>query len=234
MIMRTHTMLFAGVLAVGVLAAAGSAAHGQQQAPPNSLELEATGTYEGPQGATVKFRDEKTKELWLLGLNASTKIVIEGETDLKYLRQGMVVELTGDIDETGKLAEPISEITVLTGKGRPALGLFKPDDDPADARPVRDPEPGKYRVRGRLLSVKEGELSIVAGRLKLAGTAAEDAKVKLNIENPSAAQVGDTMKVTGWYLDAGKPIPAFQKPGQAMAESINITLTTVPDPKKSR
>ncbi len=196
------------------------------EAPENSLSLEETGTLESPlQGTVIKFRD-KNKELWLLKVDAQqTQLSIEGEADLGDLRPGMTVELDGKIDETGKIAEPVESLTVLDVKRRPSMGLFSPDDAADDARPLRNPAPGSYHVRGKIKSVKDREITIAAGRIKVTCTAGEEFQVKLNIKDVRMAQPGDTMQVKAWYIDTWKPNPTFNTPGQAMAESLTITLS---------
>ena len=188
--MRTQLLLAAGVFG---LALGPAAAQAQFQVPANSLILEDTGTLEGLQGNVVKFRDSK-KDPWLLQVVRQTKLSIEGEADADYLRPGMTVELTGTVNEDGTLSEPIKEIEVLSGKGRPSLGLFSPDKG-KNAKPVRNPKAGKYRIRGKLVSYKDGALLIAVGRLKISGKTGDELKVKLTLGDPRSAKFGDTVKV---------------------------------------
>jgi hypothetical protein len=204
-------------------------AQGQFQPPPNALELNETGKLEAMQGNFLKFRDEK-ENVWLVQVLPQTTVSIEGEADSDYLRPGLVVELTGEVKEDLSLAEPIKEIDVLSAKGRPAIGLFAPDSDPADAKPLREPEVGKYRIRGRVTGAKEGTLSLAAGRFKITGKLDEDVKVRLKLDNAADAQFGDAMTVKAWYYDDGKANP--MRAGKAVAEDVKITLSNPPSGKK--
>jgi len=227
--LRTQLLLAAGVFSLA-LAPAGARAQGEFRAPPNSLILEDTGTLEGMQGNFVKFRDSK-KDPWLLQVVRQTNVAIEGEADADYLRPGLTVELTGTVNQQGSLDEPIEEIEVLSVKGRPSLGLFSAEDETSD-KPIRNPEPGKYRIRGKLASFKDGELLIAAGRLKIAAKTAEELKVKLTLDDARSAKFGDTLKVKAWYYDQGKPNPTLNLPGKALAETVSITLSEPPSAKR--
>lgn len=229
-------LFFAAVLGAAVPANshgqqfAGTQNQGQFQAPANTHSFEETGTLEGMQGNLLKFRDSK-QDIWLLQVNQRTVVNIAGEADTSYLRPGQVVELTATINEDATIEEPIKEIEVLNAK-RASTGLFDPADYGPGAKPQRDPSAGEYRVRGRLITAKNGALTIAAGRLKISGTAAEDLKVVLKIDDPNLAQVGDEMKVKAWYVDSGRPVTALMKLGQAIAESVDITLANPPSAGK--
>ena len=209
-------------------------ARAQFQAPVNSLMFDDKGTFEATQNDLFKFRDSKN-DSWLIKKDPNTELHIESQTDGEYLRPGQTVELTGEINKKNELTEEISELEVLTVKGKPLIGLFKPDsaDDP-DARPVRVAEPGEYRIRGKLLSIKDGDVLIMAGRTKVTGTLAEELEVKLKLDDPSLAQFGDAMKVKAWYYDQGKPVATANRIGTALAESITITLAKPPVQAKRR
>ena len=222
--MRTQLLLAAGMFGLA-MGPAGADAQVRFPVPANSLSLEETGTLAGIQGNYIKFHDSN-QDVWLLQVVPQTTISIEGEADADYLRRGLTVVLTAQVNEDRTLAEPIKEIEVISGKGRPSLGLFPPDEDDANAKPVRKPEAGKYRIRGKLASFKKGELLIVAGRWKITGTAGEELKVKLTLNDARMAQFGDEMTVKAWYLDFAKAAP--NRLGRARAEAITIKLTNPP------
>jgi hypothetical protein len=228
--MITRTLIMLSV-AGPLLGTSVAQAQVQFQVPPQSLALEAKGTLEAMQGNLVKFKETDSEQVWLLKVDPRTQVSIEGEADVDYLRTGMTVELVGDVNEQSKLAEPIEELRVLETKGRPAMGLFNTEDDPQDAKPLRSPDPGTYRIRGRIKSVKDREIEISAGRFTVSGTAGEEFKAKLSIDNPRLAKPGDTMQVKAWYYDVARPNPVAQRPGQALAESLSITLSQTPEAK---
>ncbi len=224
---KTSPYLLAGALLGLATGLPGQVAEAQFQPPVNSLALSEEGTLEGMQGNFLKFRDSK-QEVWLLQVGPQATVSIIGEADIAYLRPGLTVELTGKIDEDAAIADPIGEIQVVNSKGRQPTGLFAPDEDAEDAKPVRNPTPGEYRVRGRITSIKDGAMEIAAGRLKISAVAAEDMKVILDIDDPRLAQFGDKTTVKAWYYDGGKPNPLLNSPGKAVVEEVNITLSNPP------
>lgn len=226
MFVKTQAMLTAVVLGLAVCAEAN--AQKQFQAPANALALDDTGAVEAILGNVVKFRDSK-ENVWLLEVSPQTTVSIEGEADASYLHPGLTVELTGTVNKELTLDEDIEQVEVVGGKGRPSLGLFSPDDSDEDAKPLRNPEVGKYRIRGKVRRVKDGEMEVAAGRFKITGKLGDELKVKLNFDDARKAKFGDTMKVKAWYYDATKPI--LMRPGKALAEQIKITLSDPTDSK---
>jgi hypothetical protein len=225
--------------AAGLVSVAGwtccAAAHAQFEAPPNSLAFEDTGTLEAVEEGLIQIRDSKT-EAWLLQIVAETKITIEGEAERDYLRPGLAVQFTGKIDKKGALQKPLGEIELFSPKGKLSIGLFPEGDDGPDAKPDRTGSGGTFHIKGKLISFRDGELVVSAGSRKISGQVADEFTVKVNLDDPSVAQNGDTVKVKAWYYDNSKPMPALNRLGKARAEEITITLAKplAPSVKKNR
>jgi hypothetical protein len=84
-------------------------------------------------------------------------------------------------------------------------------------------------------SYKAGELILVAGGKKIVGRLASNAAVKVNSDDLSYAQPGDTVKLKAWPVQN----PGYQQqpgaPRPAMAEEISITAAKpLSVPKKGR
>ncbi len=207
----------------------------QFPAPPNSLSFEDTGTLEGFQDGYLQIRDSKT-DLWILKVAPETKILVEGEAETDYLHPGLSIQFTGELDKKGMLAKAIDAIEIVHAPGKQALGLFAAGDDDPDARPVRNPTPGSYRIRGKLAAFRNGALTVAIGSRRLAGTLADKVAIKIACDDPSIAQVGDAVKVKAWYYGDSKPIPALNRAGRALAEEITITLAKplAPTGKRAR
>jgi hypothetical protein len=225
---RTPAITTAAVAALAVWATSAAAQNDDYQVPPNALTLDDTGTLDEIRGNYVKFRDSK-ENVWVLAVQpGQTAISIEGTADASFLRPGLVVELTGTVNDKLAIEEPIEDIEVISSKGRLSSGLFSPDEDDENAKPLKKPEVGKYRIRGRLATVgKEGQLMVVAGRFKITGTLGDEPKVKLTFDgnDTSRTRFGDTLKVNAWYVDAWKPNPALMRFGKAVAKEVKITLS---------
>ena len=192
-------------------------------APANSLSFDDTGSMELYRPGYLQIRDSKM-EVWILKIVPQTKVTVDGEAEPDYLRPGLTVELTGKIDKHMALEEPIAAMELLTSQGKQALGLFPTGEGADDTRPVRNPDPGSYRIKGKLASYKDGQVVISIGSRRITGTVADDVAITFTSNDPHMAEPGDEVKVKAWYFDNTKPISAQNVAGRAYAEEIAITL----------
>jgi len=192
-------------------------------APASSLSFDDTGSLELYRPGYLQIRDSKT-EVWILKIVPQTKVTVAGEAEPDYLRPGLTVELTGKIDKHRALVKPIGQIELLTSRGKQALGVFPVGEGADDSRPVRNPDPGTYRIRGKLASCKDGQVTVAIGSCRITGTLADDVAITFTSNDPNLAEAGDEVKVKAWYFDNTKPISAANVAGRAYAEEIAITL----------
>ena len=178
----------------------------------------------GQQGTAIQVRNSKN-DVWVLQTGDETKIAIEGEAEPECIRPGSFVQFTGDLDKKGKLTKEIAEIELLDVNGKPTIGVFSSDEATPEARPLKTFGAGEYRIRGKVLSFRGGELVVMAGRSKLTAETSKELAVKVNSDNLGLAQSGDTVKVKAFYYPNARPIPATNRPGQGMAAEITITLS---------
>jgi hypothetical protein len=220
--MRNFSIFTAGLVGLAAWAVGGTA-RAQFEAPPNSLAFEDSGTLEAVEPDVLQFRDSKS-EAWLLKLIPETKITVLGEAESDCLRPGVYVQLSGQIDKKGTLAEEVDELEIFSPEGKSSLGLFPEAETEGGSKPVRNAAAGKYRIKGKLVSYKEGELVIMAGNRKISGKAADDLTVKVSLDDPTLGQKEDQVEVKAWYTDPSKPNPALNRPGIALAQEVTITL----------
>ena len=215
--------LIAKILSGLLLTVLASQARAQFEAPPNSRPLDDTGTLEAVHDGVIEFRDSNN-ESWWVQYTAQTKVTVKGEAEEDCLRPNTYVELSGQIDKKGTLAKPVTAITIVAEQEKSKLGLFSPGADDGDGKAVRNPGPGTYRIRGRLVLFRDGELVVVAGNRRITGDIAEKLDVSLNVDDPTLAQMGDEVTIKAWYYDQHKPNPVVARPGKALAEEIAIEL----------
>jgi hypothetical protein len=222
--MRTYSHWNGLACLIGLALWGGATARAQFQPPQDAREYEDSGTLEEVQGTYIKFRDSKN-DVWLLETNDGTKVTVTGDADHEYLHSpALHVQITGQIDKKGVLQKEIEEIEICADPGKAALGLFVPAAGDAPAKPVRSAAAGTFLIKGRVISYKDGQLVVIAGNRKIIGKLGDGVAVSLNVDDPSLAQPGDTVKVKAWYYDKGRPVAAFNQPGQALAEEVKITL----------
>jgi hypothetical protein len=85
-----------------------------------------------------------------------------------------------------------------------------------------------------LSAVKEKLITVSIGGRRYTGQLSDELKIKFSSDDPSVADVGDTVKVKAWYYDNTKPISAMNIPGRAIAEDISITLEKPLEPAGRR
>jgi hypothetical protein len=216
--MRSQSLL----LTVGLVLLLALRAPALESTKPDGAEdLKAEGKIGtiSDQALRVKCSDS---ESWLVNIQpGETKVEVTGTAEPGYLRSGMHVRFTGEIDDKGDLQSEITELEVFTPQGKNALGLFDPKDKSPSAKPVRKPTAGTYEIRAKL-SLKENEVTLAAGNKKIHGTLADSAAVTVVSDDLSLAGEGDEASIVGWYYPQGKA--AADKPGQAMADRVTVTL----------
>jgi hypothetical protein len=228
-------------LAVGVITIlAPAAAQAQFSAPANSLVFDDSGTFEAMQGEVLRIRDSKN-EPWLLKMVSESKVTIEGEADRDQLRPGTFVQFETEIDDDNAVTEGVAEIAITPTQAKTSLGLYNvpaaDSEHEEEPRPVRAPAAGKYLIKGKIATLRDGEFLIMAGRHRITGSLAEDdLKVKLLSDDLGMVRQGDTVKVKAWYYPAGRPNVNLAKPGQAIVDQITVTLSKpyVAEGKKGR
>jgi hypothetical protein len=216
---KLSRIIFGAVLLAGLA----QSADAQFQAPPNSRPLDDSGTLEGVHDGIIQFRDSNN-ESWWLQYTAETKVTVKGEAEEECLRPNTYVELSGQIDKKGTLSKPVTEIKIIDEQDKSKLGLFSAGDKDEESKPVRNPGPGTYRIRGRLVLFRDGELAVMAGSRKISGDIAQKLDVALEVNDPTIAQSGDEMTIKAWYYEPSKPNPGLNRPGKALAEEISIEL----------
>ena len=215
--------LFAAVVALATACSPRLFAADEPSRPQGAEALAATGKIEGvsDEGVRVKVSDSDT---WDVKINpGETKLEITGTAEPGYLHKDIHVRLTGEIDAKGNLQNEIESLEVFTPQNKNSLGLFDEKDKSATAKPVKKPGAGTYQIRAKILSLKEKELVMLAGGKKISGTLAAEPEVKVVSEDLGLVHEGDEATIGGWYLPPYKA--AAQKPGQAVAEELTITLS---------
>src|SRR5947208_3613263 len=127
--MRMNSRLFVGLLACAWWAYS-LPAQAQFQVPQGSLAFEDTGTLEAVQDQLISIHDSKN-ERWVLSVTSDTLIKIDGEAEKDFLRAGLPVQFTGEVDKKGILQSPIEEIEICSPHGKASMGMFTIEKDGA-------------------------------------------------------------------------------------------------------
>jgi hypothetical protein len=228
--MRTGILIVAGCTVVLAGAACeAQTAYGQRRQPPAARqpmerkEWEDTGTVEGISGSSLHVMSSKS-EPWLIQVvSGQSKVTIEGTAEPSYLRAGVNIRFTADIDAKGAVQGEISELEIYSPQGKSDAGLFVPGAGD-QGKPVAKLTAGNYEVKGRIGSLKDNQITVIAGGKKLSATLAESPAIKVSSSDLSFAQKGDSVKVKAWYTDSSKPDANRNKPGAGVAQEITVTM----------
>ena len=214
--MAARVRFFCAVLAAS-LAASSAAVIAQV---PGVHSLEASGTLEAVRGNVLEVKTPML-EIWHVQIDPQAKVQVNGTAELDYLRPGLAVRFSGEIDKKGNLQGEVKDLEIFTPR-KGDLGLFE-TGAAEDAKPVRNAGAGSYQIRGKISKLKDGEITVTAGK-KVTGKLASDAKVTVNVSEVTYAQPGDGVKVQGQYNDPNRPNAERRIPGRAIASEVSITL----------
>jgi hypothetical protein len=217
-------------------------APGMGQNPKNAREnrerLSATGKLRDMKGGAIQLVTEEA-ETWAVKLPGQKKdITYNAATDVDFLRPGLNIRFSADINRKGEVVSTIGSIMVftpleardigLTPEGavgeNPLENLFVEKEE--SNKPKKGPEQLPFTVGGKIVSIKGNKMLVAAGNTSLKCELAENVKVNISVADLSFAQPGDTVEVDGWYY-------AGMKQWGAQANRVTITAANpLIDPKK--
>jgi hypothetical protein len=223
--------------------------------PPPVVNEE--GTIEAISQGEIKMVSKVNQPVRIMILPA-TVIHLTGTASPDYIRKGVYVQFTADVDSKHAVKEKISHLTVFTPTREKGAGLISADAPeamgaPDSTFPAQDTGTGKSSkhtgtsshkssgnghkppapvklpatciVRGQVKSCTSGNLVIVAGRGgKIEAVMADDAAIRVDVADLSAASKGDAITVQGRSMPAPPTRPGMAAPPSVvLAETVNIT-----------
>ncbi len=155
---------------------------------------------------------------WLVKFDKNCKIEVTGSADPSFLRPGLLVRFTADIDKKGKTTAPLNELEIVSPQN--AMVFARARATAAAKGPSEAGEEGETPeatgMVGRITAVKNGELTIETGGGSIRATLGPNPAVKVNANDYTLAQQGDKVDVKGWFIQAP----------DAVAQDVKITLST--------
>jgi len=144
----------------------------------------------------IHWTDSSDKPFYVKIL-PTTYVQVLGQADPDFLRPGLLVRFSGEIQGRGTMAEPIEELTIFTPREGYVIGIYNDGDDPTRTD-------GPKLVAGRLKSIKNGKLIVVAGDQQVKAELAEEPTIKVDINDYSLAATGDEITVSGLGFEQDK------------------------------
>jgi len=209
----------------------------QQQMQPQEVHFE--GTISSASHGAILATDS-TGRPWKVVIPATAAVDVTGTAEANFLKAGMMVDFKTAFDDRGEMKEKVGELTVIPSTDRKSIGILPADgSDPADAKnkPGKrggksgdekgEPPPGPCRIVGKLVN-NHGTLSVqVRGMQPIALNLSDSAVIKVEFDDYSAAQSGDSISVKGMappgrVSATGRPMNDAQ--GGVQATEVKITL----------
>jgi hypothetical protein len=144
-----------------------------------------------------------------------------------WLKRNMDVRFSALLDRRGRAQQDVRELTVVTLRQGVAPGLM-PEGAPADAQQPAQQQAGQRRagrgrrllavpclVVGRLLGIRKRTMVVMAGPHRVEAPLAEDAEIKVQMNDYRLARPGDKVEVSARYYP--------NQPGRAVGQRLVIT-----------
>lgn len=144
----------------------------------------------------IQWTDSNEKP-YFVKILPTTYVQVLGEADPDFLRPGLLVRFSGELQGRGTMAEPVQELTIFTPREGYVIGIYNDGDDPTRTD-------GPKLVAGRLKSIKNGKLIVVAGDQQIKAELAEQPTIKIDINDYSMAATGDEITVSGLGFEQDK------------------------------
>ncbi len=173
---------------------------------PKPSPVEASGTVEAVAPMMVKLTTS-ANQTWVFRLNPKAEIHVTGTAEADFLRPGLFVEFTADLDRKGNAANKVSELAIFTPTMQKFPGLF-----PVGGAFGEKPEPGakrdpnattSYKVLGRITTIKKEDITVHTGRGMVKFELGDSPKITVDIADFSVVQQGDKIKLRGSSAQEG-------------------------------
>jgi hypothetical protein len=180
---------------------------------PPTEDFEAVGTLEGIAPGMIRMTTNANQN-WTIKLQPpQTKVELSGTAGPEFLKSGMCVKFTGEVDKQGNVKEKVAQLTVFTPSKDSSLGLSQAGAGASDdhfgagaapaaggkpaAKASAGIEPGSYAIAAQINNIHGGKVIANAGNAIVKFELASDAKVDVKIADVSLARKGDKISVKG-------------------------------------
>ncbi len=224
--------------------------YGRQPEAPPTEPFAAQGVVQQVAPGRLQIRTN-TNQTWLVLIDPKAVVHVKGTAKADYLRVGQYVRFTAEIDQKGRVAGKLAELTLFTPTAPTHIGIWPEGttgeeqagaEQPFGAGAGSGADPAaqtqRYTVAGRIVGARRGQLSIHAGRAMIQAELAEEPTIEVDVANYLLAQPGDKISVTKGRMPAGLMVLPPGRVGTARATELTIELaqpltTTPPKPPRA-
>ncbi|MBN2474696.1 MAG: hypothetical protein JXB62_08810 [Pirellulales bacterium] len=174
-----------------------------------------------------------SNQVWMVWIDPKAVIHVSGTAEPDFVRPGMFIRFTAEIDKRGDAQNKIDKLTLFTPSKENPVGIWPEGAAPAaggegaanepgsgfgeDVVGPRSPTTAVYSVAGQITGNRRGKLSVNALRAVVNIELAEKAAVAVDLADYTVAKNGDKISVSKGKMVVGRP-------GVAQASELNIEL----------
>jgi len=213
---------------------------------PKLEPFAAEGTVQVVMPRGIQMLTDSTQN-WMVIVDPKTVIHVIGTAEADFLRAGMFIRFTAEVDNRGMAKEKLEQLTVFTPSQQNLPGIWPEGQEPAGDKPAegerrfgtgiggvppvghakappngraagKAPTSGVYTIAGRITRCRKDRLTVHAGRAAVRVQLAEDPKIDVDFADYSVAKPGDRISVTKGKMFAGRI-------GLAQAQELTIKLS---------
>jgi len=181
---------------------------------------------------------------WMIWIAPEAVIHVIGTAEPDFLRTGMCIRFTANIDKNGKANAPVEQLTLFTPTPNAPIGVWPEGMSPSDegyqdpngamggmqggmgngmqggglAKNQPAPQFARYTVAGRITRARSGKFTVNCGRGLVEIQLAEQPEIKIDIVDYSVVKPNDRISVT-----KGKMFPGQM--GIAQAQELTFELS---------
>ncbi len=205
-----------------VLLGLSTAAYGVARQQPKRENVRFEGELKAAQRGILQVVTAKGDQWFVKPPEKGDQVMYSAMAEPAWLRPGLIVRFLASLTNKGQATAPVREVTVFTPKPGVQMGVVRDSTDTRgifeDVEKPEKPDPNAaapYLVAGKLVSFKNGMMTVAWGGVSISAPLAEDAKVAVEVADFSLLREGDKVEVQGWYYQAF--------PNQAQATRLTIT-----------
>ncbi len=164
-----------------------------------------------------------------------TKVQCTGTADRKFIKPGLLVRFTAEIDKRGTVQDDIESLAIVTPSETAQPGIhsdiptFGEEEPQGRRKPKAEQpknEPGSFVVVGTVKLFKDDQLQVVAGGKQIKAQLTADAEIKVDVDDYTFAQAGDEIAFRGLMA----PMGMNDEFGQAIGTDLVITFAKPLEP----
>jgi len=222
------------LLAASVVLLVVTGAQAQQRrggAKPQMSPFAAQGTVQAVKFGAIQMLTN-TNQTWIVFVDQKSKISVTGTAEADFLRPGLFVQFSVELDKRGKAQAPVSKLTIFTPTEQAQIGIWPVGSVPvpgaadnpfgagaANPQPrSKGPVAGEYAVHGRITSVRKDKYTVYAGRGAVQIELADIPQINVDFADYSVVQKGDAITVSRGQFPQGMM-------GRAKASELSIVLS---------